>query len=131
MTPSASIAVTLSASDSTETAKTYQLTDTAIQGFIDGEAALQQAIYLMLNTEKYEYPIYSFNYGIELESLIGQDRLYVQLELMRRIKECLLNDDRIKSVENFEFSVSEDSIICTFEVVSMYGTSTINKEVSA
>lgn len=129
MIPDASIDVTLT-SDTSETSKTYKLTDHNIQGFTDGTEALQQAIFKMLNTEKYEYPIYSFDYGIELENLVGQDRLYVQMELIRRITECLLTDDRIESVENFEFSISSDSILCTFDVVSIYGTISMNKEVS-
>ena len=129
MIPDASIDVTL-ISDSSETSRTYNISNNRIQGFIDDLDALQQAVYKVLNTEKYEYPIYSFSYGIELESLIGQDRLYVQMELMRRIKECLLSDDRIENVENFEFSFWKDSIICTFDVVSIYGTRTMNKEMS-
>jgi len=130
MIPSASIDVTLSSSETAEPSKTYKITNSRIQGFIDDKEALQQAIYKMLNTEKYEYPIYSFSYGIELESLIGKDRLYVQMELERRIKECLMEDDRITTVENFEFNVSEDSILCTFEVVSIYGTNTYSKELN-
>lgn len=130
MIPSASIDVTLSSSETSEPSKTYKIAGNRIQGFIDEQEALQQAIYKMLNTEKYEYPIYSFSYGIELESLISKDRLYVQMELARRIKECLLEDERITSVENFEFSITEDSILCTFEVVSIYGTSTISEEVN-
>jgi hypothetical protein len=130
MIPSASIDVTLSSSDTTETSRTYRLSNGSIQGFVEEQEALQQAIYLMLNTEKYEYPIFSFSYGIELENLIGQDQLYVQMELMRRIKECLLTDDRIQNVENFTYSITKDSILCTFDVVSIYGISTFNKEVN-
>ncbi len=129
MIPDASIDVTLT-SDSSETSRTYNISNNRIQGFIDDLDALQQAVLKVLNTEKYEYPIYSFSYGIELEDLIGQDRLYVQMELMRRIKECLLSDDRIENVENFEFSFSEDSILCTFDVVSIYGSRTLKKEVN-
>jgi hypothetical protein len=113
-----------------ETANTYKLTDANIQGFADGLEALQQSIYKMLNTEKYEYPIYSFDYGIELESLIGQDSDYVKIELKRRIEECLLNDERIESVDNFIFNVTGDEMLCTFDVASIYGTITITKEVN-
>ncbi len=130
MIPSESIDVALSSADSSEVSKTYKILDYRIQGYIDGMEALEQAIYKMLNTEKYEYPIYSFLYGIELESLIGQDSLYVQMELMRRIEECLLTDERIQSVENFEFTISSDTILCSCKVNSIYGTSTIYKEVN-
>lgn len=112
------------------TTKTYKLSSERIQGFIDNIEALEQAIYKVLNTEKYEYPIYSFSYGIDLESLIGKDPIYVRIELKRRISECLLRDERIKSVENFQFTISGDEMICSFDVTSIYGTIKISKEVN-
>jgi hypothetical protein len=131
MIPNASIDVTLTTSDTSEPSKTYKISEHKIQGYIDGSEALQQAIDKRLNTEKYEYPIYSFSYGIELESLIGKDKLYVQMELMRRIKECLLQDERINNVDNFNFIIKGDSILCTFDVISIYGITNMAKEVSA
>jgi hypothetical protein len=83
----------------------------------------------VLSTERYEYPIYSFNYGIELENLLGKDPVYVQIELKRRIRECLLRDDRITEVDNFKFEVNGDEIKCTFDVHSIYGDLTASKEV--
>ncbi|HHV09263.1 MAG TPA: DUF2634 domain-containing protein [Clostridiales bacterium] len=130
MIPNTSMDVTVSTTDTIETSKTYKIISNTIQGYIDDNDALLQAIYKVLNTEKYEYPIYSFSYGIELENLIGQDKLYVQMELSRRIKECLLEDERITSVENFVFSFLKDSILCIFDVVSIYGKNTISKAVS-
>ncbi len=111
-----------------ETNKTYKISNDKIQGFIDEIIALKQAIYKVLNTEKYEYPIYGFSYGIELESLIGKDVTYVKIELKRRIKECLLSDSRITRVDNFEFSVNGDELVCNFYVYSIYGEFTITKE---
>ena len=130
MIPEASIDVTISTSDAIQQAKTYKIMGNRIQGYIDGKEALQQAIYKMLNTEKYEYPIYDFSFGIELENLIGKDPLFVQLELSRRITECLLTDERIEKVENFAFDTNGDSIVCSFDVTSIYGQSTIKKEVT-
>jgi hypothetical protein len=131
MIPNASIDVTLTTSDTSESSKTYKISEQKIQGYTDGAEALQQAINKLLNTDKYEYPIYSFSYGIELESLIGKDKLYVQMELIRRIKECLLQDERIKNVVNFNFTIKGDSILCTFDVISIYGITSMAKEVSA
>jgi hypothetical protein len=113
-----------------ETSKTYKLTDKSIQGYVDNLEALQQAIYKVLNTEKYEYSIYSFSYGIEIEDLIGKDPAYVKVELKRRIQECLLQDERIQSVDNFDFITSEDNMICTFDVISIYGQITISQGVN-
>ncbi|MBE5966408.1 MAG: DUF2634 domain-containing protein [Lachnospiraceae bacterium] len=124
------IDIELEVTEDVETTKTYQLTSDKIQGYADELRALEQAIYKVLSTEKYEYPVYSFSYGIELENLIGKDPVYVKIEIKRRIKECLLQDERIKRVDNFQFSVSDDEMLCTFDVASIYGNTTITKEVN-
>ncbi|MFA9462921.1 MAG: DUF2634 domain-containing protein [Velocimicrobium sp.] len=116
--------------DELESTKTYQLFDFKIQGYIEGMQALKQSIYKILSTQQYEYPIYSFDYGINLESLIGKEAAYVKVELKRRIKECLLQDKRVQDVTDFVFDVGEDTICATFKVVSMYGEITITQEVS-
>lgn len=113
-----------------EPGRTYQLTEDKIQGYVTDGEALKQAIYKVLNTEKYEYPIYSFQYGIELNNLIGQDPTYVKIELMRRIRECLLEDERITGVDNFEFTEAGDEMNCTFTVTSIYGEMQITREVT-
>ncbi|MCF0149585.1 MAG: DUF2634 domain-containing protein [Clostridium sp.] len=112
-----------------ETSKTYRIIDDNISGYVDELESLKQAIYKVLNTERYEYPIYSFNYGIELESLIGRESDYVKVELRRRIEECLLEDERINGVNDFEFIQERDNLLCSFNVSSIYGGISITKEV--
>lgn len=130
MIPRNSINIELITEETIETSRTYKMTGNRIQGYTDNLQALQQAIYKVLNTERYEYPIYSFNYGIELENLLGKDQVYVQIELKRRIRECLLRDDRITEVDNFKFEVNGDEIKCTFDVHSIFGNFTASWEVN-
>lgn len=130
MIPQRFITAELSTVETSETSRTYKITGNRIQGYTDGLDALKQAIYKVLNTERYEYPIYSFNYGIELENLIGKDSVYVQIELKRRIRECLLRDDRITEADNFKFEFNGDQLKCTFDVHSIFGNLTISREVS-
>ena len=130
MIPQRTINVELATEETIETSRTYKITGNRIQGYTDGLDALKQAIYKVLNTERYEYPIYSFNYGIELENLIGKDPVYVQIELKRRIRECLLRDDRITEVDNFKFEFNGDQLKCAFDVHNIFGNLTISREVS-
>ena len=130
MIPQASINIEIAPEEVIKTSRTYKLSGDKIQGYVDGLEALKQAIYKVLNTERYEYPIYSFNYGIDLESLVGKDRTYVQIELKRRISECLLQDERITGVDNFRFEGSSDVLKCTFDVHSIYGDLTVSREVN-
>lgn len=109
--------------------RTYQLSDTKIEGFVDELEALKQAIYKVLSTEKYEYPIYSFDYGIEWKELIGEEAAYVRAEMKRMIEEALQQDDRILEIDGFTFEFYEDVCKCTFEVQSIYGNIEMEKEV--
>lgn len=109
--------------------RTYQLSDTRIEGFVDELEALKQAIYKVLSTEKYEYPIYSFDYGIAWKELIGEEAAYVRAEMKRMIEEALQQDDRILEIDGFTFEFYEDVCKCTFEVQSIYGNIEIEKEV--
>lgn len=91
-------------------------------GKVDGMEALEQAVYKILLTERYQYPIYSWNYGIELFDLFGKPMSYVRPEVERRIKEALLQDDRITAVDNFQFeSDDKNSLLVTFIVHTIYG----------
>ncbi len=110
--------------------KTYKLSAEKIESFVDGLESLKQAIYKVLATEQYEYPIYSFNYWIAWKELIGEERPYVRAEMKRMIQEALLLDDRILEVDGFNFEFKEDICRCTFNVSGFYGDVEIEKEMS-
>lgn len=110
--------------------KTYKITDNKVVGFCDGREALEQTIYFILNTERYNYLIYSNSYGSELNIISELDRDIAKSELKRRISDAILQDDRVKEVGNFEFSNGEDSVLVKFTVFSIYGDIGIEKEVS-
>lgn len=106
------------------------LTNENIVGHTDLQDAMIQAIYCILNTERYQYLIYSWNYGIELVDLIGEPVSYVIPELKRRIKEALTWDERITDVDDFTFDVSKGKIHCKFTAYTIYGDVQIEKVVN-
>jgi len=113
--------------------KTYRLNINreTISGYGDGIEAMVQAIYKILNTERFDWIIYSWDYGIELSDLYGQDISYVCPELQRRIEEALLQDTRIKEVFEFEFDTSKRGIVSTkFRVQTIYGETNAEKVVN-
>lgn len=86
-------------------------------GRFDDTEAVQQAILKILNTERYEHEIYSWDYGIELSDLFGQSMPYVMSEVKQRITDALTADDRIESVDGFEVKkTGKKSLHCTFTV---------------
>lgn len=93
--------------------KTYQmhLSQEIINGHGDNVAAVEQAIYKILNTERYQYVIYSWDYGVELADLFGEPITYVCPELERRITEALTWDERIISVDSFSFDTEQKRVV--------------------
>lgn len=112
--------------------KSYRMkiADEKILGNIDELDAIAQACYKILNTERYQYVIYSWNYGIELQDLFGKPIPYVYSELPRRIKEALTQDDRINSVEDFELSYDKGNVLAKFTVKTNLGNIEMDKEVN-
>jgi phage baseplate assembly protein W len=100
-----------------------------VRGMNDAQEAVRQAIYLILNTERYMYGIYSQNYGCELTDLIGRPLDYAMSEAKRRIIEALLADDRITAVDGFEFQHGKNSLTVTFIVHTIFGDVNTETEV--
>ena len=103
--------------------KTYKLNTSSnvISGFCDDLEAMKQTIYKILNTQRYKNIMYSWNYGIELDDLFGEPINYVISELQRRITEALVQDDRIQSVDGFEYQSNRKTVSLTFTVHTIYG----------
>ncbi len=98
-------------------------------GFIDDLKAMEQAVFCMLNTERYEHLIYSWDYGSELQDIIGMDTDIVLSEIERRVTEALMEDSRILSVDDFDFETNKKEVVCTFSVSTIYGDLEMKQEV--
>ncbi|GFN35828.1 DUF2634 domain-containing protein [Tepidimicrobium xylanilyticum] len=102
-----------------------------VVNYTDEIEAMKQAIYLILNTERYRYLIYDWNHGVELADLFGKDKAYAYSELKRRIREALIADDRITDVSDFEFeSIDRNTILATFTVHTVFGHIEASREVN-
>lgn len=113
--------------------KTYRMMIDAdrVQGTITSDMeAVKQAVYKIINTERYKFLIYSWNYGIELEDLFGKPIPYVLPEIPRRITEALEQDDRITNVGDFDLTYNKKGdVLAKFSVTTIYGSFTASKEV--
>lgn len=105
--------------------------ENVINGLCDEREAMEQVIYKIINTERYQHVIYSWNYGIELADLFGEAIAYVCLELERRITEALMQDDRVTAVDSFLFTVSKKTVVhVAFVLHTIFGEIEAEKEVS-
>lgn len=98
-----------------------------VSGYVDNINAVKQAIYLILGCERYKFPIYSWDYGVELVDLFGKPIPYVKSEVKRRIIEALIQDNRINDVVDFQFESNKSKLHVTFTVITIYGT--VNSEI--
>lgn len=101
---------------------TYRLGENNVSGKIDDIEALKQTITHILSTERYDNPIYNFNYGIELEQYKGKDIGFITADIENTLREALTQDDRIKDVQVNDVSkLSIDSCKVEFTVYTIYG----------
>lgn len=114
-----------------QSSRTYELRPASgtIGGLIDELDSMEQVVYKILNTERFECPLYTWNYGIELNELIGEPITFVLPELERRITEALMQDERITAVDALEFEISGGAVLVSFVVNTIFGDVEATKEV--
>lgn len=112
-----------------QTSNTYKLNikKNNISGFIDEINAVKQAVYLILNIERYRYLIYDWDYGFEISDLIGQDIDIIQIEIQKRISDALKQDERITNVYDFIFKKINKILHVSFSINTIFGEYTEEK----
>lgn len=95
---------------------------------ITGVDAIIQWIKIVLSTDRYFFPQYSWNHGSDLHTLIGQnyDEEYVQTEVKRMLNEALLVDESITGIDNLEFEMKDSKLTISFTVNTIYGRGEVN-----
>ena len=92
-----------------------------IEPWVDGLAAVQQAVGIALGVQRYQWQIYSTNFGSELSTLIGQPDGLVRAEIPRMVQDALSIDDRITGVDSFSLVQNGHAIQVLFTVHTVYG----------
>lgn len=131
MIPYPTLSTTLEVNPIEYSNRSYNMSTKQIQGFVDGLEALRQSIAKRIGTQRFDHPIYSFSYGIDWRSLIGQPPEYYRPEAKRMIEESLIQDDRILEVSNFKFEFGIRSCSISFNVQSIFGNYRESMEVPA
>lgn len=93
-----------------------------IEGTVDGQAAVRQAVEIILNVERFRWQIYRPYSGMEWDGLIGQDPGYVGAELQRRIADAVTVDDRVTGISGYDYTASGGKLRATFTVNTVYGS---------
>lgn len=95
-----------------------------IMGYVDGQAAVQQAIRKALITPRFKCLIYDNQYGSQIEDAVtcnDATREYIRSVVPGFVEDCLKPDTRILGVSNFDFEFLEDGAYISFDADTIFG----------
>lgn len=97
----------------------------------EGIDALLVWVWMALQTPRYRYYIYSWEYGQEYEEIIGKSysKGFTDMELERMTEECLTVNPYITGIENFTCEKNEDRINLSFTLVTTLGSREVDLDV--
>ena len=95
---------------------------------VDGVDAIKTWIYLALKTPRYNHTIYSWDYGSELNELIGKgySNDHLEIEVERMLNDCLLINENITSIDNITVTRTDDNLTVSFTVNTLLGGIDVN-----
>lgn len=90
---------------------------------VTGIEAIKTWVYKTMKTERFRYLIYTWNYGSEMETLIGQNYTpnLTKAECIRCIKEALLINPYILNVSNAEVTFDKGELTFHGKLETVYG----------
>lgn len=99
------------------------------ENLVYGKEAIKIWIYKALLTKRYKHLIYSWDYGHEIDHLIGKNynHEYIASEMRRFIEEVLSINENILTIEDFECTFSGKTLSCTFVAKTKYGEVAIDE----
>ena len=97
---------------------------------VEGIEAIKIWVWKIFQTPRYRYLIYSWDYGHELEDLIGKNYTtqLAQSEIKRYVKEAILTtlEGYVVEVKNFNIEFTKDKLSVSFTIITPYGEVDMN-----
>jgi len=90
---------------------------------VSGKEAVKTWAYKALKTERFRYLIYSFDYGTDLQNLIGKNYTpsLTKAESIRYVEECLLVNPYIQNISDVEVNFDGTTLFITGVLHTIYG----------
>ena len=101
-----------------------------LRGRGDGYEAVRQAVEITVSVERFRWQIYSPNFGVELDGLLGADPGFAASELRRRLEDAFLPDSRILGISAFSYDFREGTLTAAVRVDTVICPVISNLEVS-
>ena len=92
-----------------------------LRGRGDGWEAVRQAVEVIVHVERFRWQIYSPNFGMELDGLLGAEPGYAASELRRRLSDAFLPDSRILGIADFSYTFQDSVLTASVTVSTVFG----------
>lgn len=92
-----------------------------LRGRGDNYEAVRQAVEVIVNVERFRWQIYTPNFGIELDGLLGRDPGYAASELQRRLTDAFLPDSRLLGISDFSYTFDSGILTARVTVNTVFG----------
>lgn len=100
-----------------------------LRGRGDNYEAVRQAVEITVNVERFRWQIYTPNFGIELDGLLGTELGFAASELRRRLEDAFLPDSRILGLSAFAYDFRDGALTAAVTVDTVFGPVQANVEV--
>ena len=90
---------------------------------VDGIEAIKVWIWNCLHTQRFRFPIYSWDYGTDLEQYIGQTvtEEFLNADCEDEIREALLVNPYIEDIEDFKAYFDNGLLSISFKAITKFG----------
>ena len=98
---------------------------------IEGTDAIVVWCILTLKSKRYEYPIYSWEYGEEFSGMIGNsyEPDLLQSEVERMVEECLVVNEHITGIKDLQVEQINDRLHILFTIITDQGDAEVDIDV--
>lgn len=98
---------------------------------VEGKEALKVWIWNCLKTQRFRFPIYSWDYGADLEQYIGQTvtEEFLNTDCENEIKEAMLVNPFITGITNFSASFAGSRLKISYTAETRFGDVEVSYDV--
>lgn len=101
---------------------TYLVQNNRIIGMGDNYEAVKQAVEIIFSVERFQWQIYTPNFGTDYRGVIGITPQVAANILRKRVEDAIKADERMTGITDYTWDVNGDSLTVSFTVNTVYGT---------
>ena len=91
---------------------------------VSGNDAIRVWVYKAIKTTRYQYEIYTWDYGCEIETLIGKGfrASFIESEAKRYIEEAIIVNPYIRNINKIDITFEKDTLKASVYLETIYGS---------